>query len=237
IMVGISSGKAVGVYSNSAALSFENLTVGKPRATVRSTLLSTYGKPLTGIMKGNSRYSVSNTDQKDIFFNGSSYTTIFYDNIEGGILSSVQIIAKDTELSIGYYGTPSTELASGFERVSFYLVNAIRVRRGLKTMAWDDKMASIARAHSKDMYVRNFFSHTNPDGLNSSARFRAAGISYSMCSENIAKNHPSAINAHESYMNSAGHRANILRGTLRLGVGVYVVKGAVLLTQDFITYK
>jgi uncharacterized protein YkwD len=236
-MVGISSGKAVGVYSNSAALSFENLTVGKPRATVRSTLLSAYGKPLTGIMKGNSRYSVSNTDQKDIFFNGSSYTTIFYDNIEGGILSSVQIIAKDTELSIGYYGTPSTELASGFERVSFYLVNAIRVRRGLKTMAWDDKMASIARAHSKDMYVRNFFSHTNPDGLNSSARFRAAGISYSMCSENIAKNHPSAINAHESYMNSAGHRANILRGTLRLGVGVYVVKGAVLLTQDFITYK
>ncbi|MHB1484724.1 MAG: CAP domain-containing protein [Saccharofermentanales bacterium] len=236
-MVGISDGQVVGVYSNSTYLDFNGLTVGKSRPAVRSALLPGYGRPLTGIQKGNSRYTISNTEQKDVFFDGSSYTTVFYDNIEGGILTSIQIIDKEKELSIGYYGTPSAALAASYERISFYLVNSIRSRKNIAILAWDNKLAGIARLHSADMFKNNYFSHTNLKGLNSSARFRAAGLSYSDCAENIAKNHPSAINAHESFMNSAGHRKNILRACKYIGIGAYVGNNAILLTQDFITYK
>lgn len=237
LMIGIADNKVVGVYSNSSSLSFRTLTVGKPRATVRSTLLAGLGKPLTGIQKGNCRYTISNTEQKDVFFDGISYTTIFYDNIEGGTLTSIQIIEKNKEHSIGYYGTPSAALSASYERISFYLVNAIRSRKGVALLVWDNKLAGIARAHSTDMYKNNYFSHTNLKGLNSSARFKAAGLSYRDCAENIAKNHPSAINAHESFMNSAGHRKNVLRLCKNVGIGVYIGNNSVLLTQDFITYK
>lgn len=237
VMIGIMTDKVVGVFSNSAALNFLGLAVGTTRANVRSTLTPSFGQPLTGIQKGNTRYSLSNTDQKDVFTNDSFYATVFYDNIEGGTLTSVQIISKETEKSFGYYGTPSLALASGMEKISFYLANSIRYRRGLAIFEWDDRMATIARVHSVDMFTNNYFSHTNLQGLNSSARFKAAGISYSDCAENIAKNHPSAINAHESFMNSEGHRKNILRNCRYLGVGVCIGNGAVLLTQDFMTYK
>lgn len=237
LMVGISSGKVVGVYSNSAYLSFANQTTGKTRAAVRTALAPLYGNPLTAIAKGNARYLISKTDQKDVLYNGNCYATIYYDNIQGGTLTAVQVIAKTTELSIGYFGQPGAALSASYERISFYLVNAIRSRRGLALMAWDNKLAAVARAHSKDMYVRNYFSHTNPDGLNASARIRAAGISYANYGENIAKNYPSAISAHEGLMNSQGHRDNILRNCTRLGVGVYMDKNGVLITQDSVTYK
>ncbi len=237
IMIGIANDKVVGVYSNSSSLSFVGLSTGKARNAVRSALLSGFGKPLTSIQKGNTRYIINSTEQRDIFFNGSSYTTIFYDNIEGGILTSIQIIAKDTELSIGYYGVPSTALAASFERTSFYLANAIRARKGLALYTWDNKMATIARSHSTDMNLNNYFSHTNLLGQSSSGRFSAAGLTYKTCSENIAKNHTSAITAHESYMNSSGHRKNLLNSCKNLGVGVYMANGAILLTQDFITYR
>lgn len=237
IMIGISNSKVVGVYSNSSSLIFKNVTVGKARTSVKSALTPSFGSPLTAIQKGNTRYIINSTAQRDIFYTGSSYATMFYDNIAGQTLTAIQIISKETEMLIGYYGTPSAELSRSFEKTSFYLANAIRVRMGKLPFVWDDKMASVARAHSTDMMVNNYFSHTNLSGLNSSARFRAAGISYSTCAENIAKNHTSAINAHESYMNSSGHRANILNNCKNLGVGVSMEKGKVLLTQNFVTYK
>jgi len=237
IMLGISSGKIVGIYSNSAALSFEGLSVGNSRDSVRSTLSSKYGQPQMSIQKGLVLYMICNTDQKDVFFNGSSYTTVFYDNIVGGTLTSIQIIDKSAEQSIGYYGNPTTQLASSMERISFYLTNSSRTRMGKAILTWDDKLASVARAHSQDMYTRNYFDHTDPDGVTSSMRIKAAGISYSVFAENIAENHSSAIYAHESFMNSSGHRDNILRDTKYMGVGIYLADGAVYITQDFVIYK
>lgn len=235
IMIGIDMGKVVGVYSNSSFFTLSDCTVGTSRSAVRAFLSSGYGSPLSGIMKGTAYYKISNPEQKDVFFDGAKYVTVFYDNLESGALTSVQIITKNTELLISYFGSPSAGLASAYAKTSFFLANAIRARKGLPALIWDDNLASIAKAHSTDMGTGLFFSHTGSDGSTVPDRLSAAGIRYVNYAENIAKNHPSAIAAHESLMNSSAHRDSILGSSKRLGVGVFMDRQAVLITQDFIS--
>lgn len=238
IMIGIENNIVVGVYSNSNALNFHGLKVGNTRTNVRKSLASaSFGSPLESIKKNGIPFLVCNPQQRDVFFDGTSYTTVFYDTIKGSTLTSIQIIEKKTEMLIGYYPDPSPKLEASLEKTSFYLMNAIRSRNGIALFTWNDTLATIARAHSVDMCVKNYFSHNNPSGLSSSARFKAAGLCYKDCAENIAKNHSSAITAHESYMNSSGHRANILNSCKNVGVGVYMGNGDILLTQNFMTFR
>ena len=69
--------------------------------------------------------------------------------------------------------------ASAFEQRVLELVNEERAARGLAALKWSDELANVARAHSKDMHDRSFFSHANPDGKSPFDRIKAAGISYS----------------------------------------------------------
>jgi len=131
------------------------------------------------------------------------------------------------------------------------LVNAERVKHGLKTFKYSEKLSSIARAHSRDMAEKNFTSHINKEGLNPSDRAKKAGY-------NIIKKKTNGYrkgvgeNIHESYMekelngvitpflppvneaakravdgwmNSPGHRANILNPDYTFaGIGVAISK-------------
>lgn len=236
VMIGISGGKVVGVYSNSGALNFSGLSVGLPRAAVRTSLsAAAYGSPLTSIQKGSTRYPILHTDEKDVFYNGTAYATVFYDNSAGGTLTAIQIIEKSAEWTIGYYGTPSTALEAGFEKINFYLINAIRVRKGLACLTWDTKLAVVAKSHSVEMLSQGYFDHVDMAGLSSAGRFTAAGIGYSLSAENIAQNIPSPILTHELFMNSAGHRNNILNASLTsIGIGTALSGSGMRLTQDFI---
>ncbi len=113
------------------------------------------------------------------------------------------------------------------------LVNAQRARAGCAPVTADDRLATVARAHSADMRDRRFFDHTNPDGLDPFARARAAGISYARA-ENIAYGQPDAAAVMTAWMNSAGHRQNILNCSLTtLGVGVAQGAGGPWWTQLF----
>jgi len=233
-MVGIRGETVVGAYSNSSNLFFSYMPSVKTRSNIRKSMSSKYGKPLSSIQKGNMRYIISNQDQKDVFYDGKKYLTVFYDNTKGGVLTSVMIISKSTEQAFGYFPAPSEELDSSFERVSFYLVNSIRVRSGLKALTIDLRLQKLAIAHSVDMVKRSYFSHTNPEGQSSSDRLRNAGISFRKCSENISKNYPSSIFSHEGYMNSEGHRKNILGDYKYIGIGAEIASGKILQTQIFI---
>ena len=116
------------------------------------------------------------------------------------------------------------------------LTNRERTSRGLPALAWDDGAAGVAYAHSLDMDVRNFFDHTNPDGELPWDRLEADGITYSTAGENIAWGYPSPEAVMDGWMNSDGHRANILRTSFtRLGVGVHVGSDGVYWTQVFFT--
>jgi uncharacterized protein YkwD len=113
------------------------------------------------------------------------------------------------------------------------LTNQERAKAGCGPLTADSRLATLARAFSADMRARNFFSHTNPDGLDPFQRAEAAGIS-NMRAENIAMGQPDPASVMTAWMNSPGHRANILNCSLRtLGVGVATGAGGPWWTQDF----
>jgi uncharacterized protein YkwD len=100
------------------------------------------------------------------------------------------------------------------------MVNKERKSRGLNPLKPDPEMTRVARAHSRDMFVRGYFAHVNPDGKDPFDRMKAAKVSFMHAGENLALANTLQI-AHTNLMNSPGHRANILRpGFGRLGIGV-----------------
>ena len=109
---------------------------------------------------------------------------------------------------------------AAWEQEVFDLVNQIREENGLPPFVYNGTLAETARAHSQDMVDRNFFNHNNPDGQSPFDRMKANGIRYSMAAENIAAGYPSPEAVVEGWMNSEGHRANILGGCKELGVGL-----------------
>ncbi|MFF0295247.1 sigma-70 family RNA polymerase sigma factor [Kitasatospora sp. NPDC004614] len=114
------------------------------------------------------------------------------------------------------------------------LVNAQRAQAGCPALSANGQLAEAAQEQSDDMADREFFDHTNPDGEGPQQRIDAAGYEWSGWGENIARGQkdPAAVMA--SWMNSPGHRANILNCEFtELGVGVHQGAGGPWWTQDF----
>jgi len=131
-------------------------------------------------------------------------------------------------------GTPVLNIDAEAERKMFDLVNAERIKVGLKPLKWDVKIRDVARAHSRDMFERRYFSHINPEGKDVGDRLTDAGISFFIAGENLAYA-PDVLRAHEGLMNSPGHRANILNPDYRK-IGIGVVDGGIygqMFTQNF----
>ena len=94
---------------------------------------------------------------------------------------------------------------------------------------------TVAQAHSQDMATRNYFDHNTPEGKSPFDRMTAAGYAFSSAAENIAAGQRTPADVVTAWMNSAGHRANILNcGLTQIGVG-YATGGSygVYWTQDF----
>lgn len=107
------------------------------------------------------------------------------------------------------------------EQLVLELVNKERVAEGAKPLVWDDSLAEVAKMHSRDMAEHNFFEHTNLDGKSPFDRMREHGISYGAAAENIAAGQRSAEEVMQSWMNSDGHRRNIMNPEFeKLGVGI-----------------
>ncbi len=99
------------------------------------------------------------------------------------------------------------------------LVNQERAAAGCAPLTADRGLAAVATAHSEDMRDRSFFGHVNPDGASPFDRADAAGVSAR--AENIARGQSGPAAVMDSWMDSPGHRANILDcGLRRLGVGI-----------------
>lgn len=114
------------------------------------------------------------------------------------------------------------------------LVNKERAANGCGALTEDPQLEKAAQGHSDDMAARNFFDHTNPDGADPGQRITAAGYRWSTYGENIAQGQPTPQAVMESWMNSPGHRANILNCSFKdIGVGVHNGSGGPWWTQDF----
>ncbi len=123
--------------------------------------------------------------------------------------------------------------ASGTEAAVLELVNQARAEAGCGAVSADPALAAVARAHSADMRDRGYFSHDTPEGLSPFDRAEAAGLTHARA-ENIAYGQRDAAAVMDSWMNSPGHRANILNCSLStLGVGVAEGPGGPWWTQLF----
>jgi uncharacterized protein YkwD len=110
--------------------------------------------------------------------------------------------------------------AADIEAEVLALVNTARADVGCAPLIHDEGLATVARAHSADMRDRAFFDHVNPDGLDPFERAEAAAQTNARA-ENIAYGEPDPAAVMAAWMDSTGHRANILDCGLRaLGVGV-----------------
>jgi uncharacterized protein YkwD len=100
------------------------------------------------------------------------------------------------------------------------LVNNERVIEGLHIYSADDRLTDAARGHSEDMAINNYFSHTSLDGRVFSQRITYAGYVWNQCGENMAAGYYTPQAVVNGWMNSPGHRANILHPSFcDIGVG------------------
>ncbi|MGW7080633.1 CAP domain-containing protein [Streptomyces sp. NPDC054866] len=130
-------------------------------------------------------------------------------------------------------GSKSPSAESVAEADVLTLVNQERAKVGCSPVSGDAALASLAGDFSADMAERDFFDHTDPDGATPWDRAEKAGIS-DLGGENIARGQANAQSVMDAWMNSAGHRANILNCDYKtLGVGAHFAPGGPWWTQDF----
>ncbi|MEV6553256.1 sigma-70 family RNA polymerase sigma factor [Streptomyces sp. NPDC051597] len=114
------------------------------------------------------------------------------------------------------------------------LVNGERAKNGCGPVTDNSQLATAAQRHSDNMAAQGFFDHTGPSGAGPGERIHAAGYQWSTYGENIARGQRTPADVMKSWMNSPGHRANILNCAFKeLGVGIHSGPGGPWWTQDF----
>ncbi|GEM83062.1 CAP domain-containing protein [Meiothermus hypogaeus] len=142
---------------------------------------------------------------------------------------------------LGIFLLGSVSLAqSALELEVLQRTNQVRTERGLRPLQWDTLAHKAALGHAWDMLRRGFFAHQNPDGLGAAERLRAAGVLEVTVGENLAsfEGYPDVEIPRRSltgWMNSPGHRANLLKPEFtHLGVAVVRQGRQVMVVQNFI---
>lgn len=101
------------------------------------------------------------------------------------------------------------------------LTNRERVQRGLVPVVAEPRLRLAAQRHNDDMVARGYFAHESPDGRTVADRVRDAGYPYALVAENIAAGQRTPAEVVQGWMDSPGHRRNLLSADVReLGVGV-----------------
>ncbi len=124
--------------------------------------------------------------------------------------------------------------AAAYEQEVIRLVNQIRQENALEPLTYDWQLGRVARYKSQDMKDNRYFSHTSPVYGSPFRMIKDFGISYKSAGENIARGYTTPQAVVNGWMNSSGHRANILNESYtHMGVG-YVAEGNYW-TQMFIS--
>ena len=122
---------------------------------------------------------------------------------------------------------------SSYEAEVIHLVNEARISQGLSPLSHNWELSRVARYKSQDMKDNNYFSHTSPTYGSPFQMIKDFGISYRSAGENIARGQRTPQAVFNGWMNSSGHRANILNSSYT-HIGVGYVKDGNYWTQMFI---
>jgi uncharacterized YkwD family protein/spore coat assembly protein SafA len=117
---------------------------------------------------------------------------------------------------------PNIDTVKNVESEILMLVNNERQKQGLQPLQMDWELQRVARTKSQDMAVKGYFSHQSPTYGSPFDMMKQFGIQYKTAGENIASGQRTPQDAMVSWMNSSGHRANILKPEYtHLGAGYY----------------
>ena len=167
------------------------------------------------------------------------------DNNVGGDIDVVPPVNEQDKPSGGTVDTPvedntNDSFMAQVEQAIYQKVNEERAKAGVSQLSYNSTMEKYARIKSQDMGDNNYFSHEDLSGNLITVKMKADGVSYKSWGENIAYiGGVSDANAlaeqfMENWMNSSGHRANILSTNFEsIGVGVYKSGNRVYATQEF----
>ena len=142
--------------------------------------------------------------------NGTSETTLSPDRTISRAQVAVMLMRFD-----GAYGSAL------FQLEVLQLVNQARADQGLAPLTADPALTAAAQTRAEELTT--LYSHTRPDGRSCFTALTEAGVAYWAAGENIAMGQRTPEEVMDGWMNSSGHRANILNGTFTsIGVGYYV---------------
>jgi uncharacterized protein YkwD len=143
-------------------------------------------------------------------------------------LRLVFIVLALSLMAFGTAATPASALPSGRVGSTLKLLNRERAQHGLPAFRLDSRLSTAAKRHAQDMVRRDYFSHDAPGGVDFVDRIRRTGYAASSLGENLAWGSgslASPASTVRSWMNSPGHRANILNRRFR-AVGIGIAAGA-----------
>lgn len=145
------------------------------------------------------------------------------------------IVATSMAATPAAHSAKATPVVKSVEARVLKLTNIERKKRGCKPLKTNKNLRKAARKHSKKMARANKMSHQLPGEKTLGKRITAAGYkNWRMVGENVAYGYPSAKSVVTAWMNSPGHRRNILNCSYRhLGVGVVNSNGVYWYTQNF----
>ena len=204
-----------------SSLAMQNYqTVSTPTGLVTATTLNVRQGPGTN-------YGIVTRVYKNqyirLFAKIGDWYVVQTDNDYIGVVSSkyIKLIYPNTSANQGSTsGENTTSQLTADEQEVFDLINAKRVANGLPELKINDEVQNVARIKAQDMVDSNYFSHTSPIYGSPFNMLKNFGITYKTAGENIAGNssNSGAVNA---WMNSEGHKANILNSSFNYtGIGV-----------------
>ncbi|WP_139492376.1 CAP-associated domain-containing protein [Brevibacillus dissolubilis] len=255
LQVGIQNNRVVTLYSNGLNLSLRGMRIGMNT----TQLAKIFGQPKSTLAI-NSNLSITNNtlNNKPSYLVGNQVYTFMIDKLDKNKVVGVRLSTKEhfAQISYGllyrilYYKMPASlptlttaqlqAVATAYERQNLDLTNIARKRVGLPLLTWNSQVSNVARAHSLDMVLHNFFEHSSPTTGSPFDRLHKAGVQYYMAGENIAAGQLDSIEVHNGWMNSSGHRVNLLQKDYKeIGIGTVFKqeKGSVraFYTQNFVT--
>ncbi|MCR8983276.1 CAP domain-containing protein [Brevibacillus laterosporus] len=240
VQVGILKGKVVDVFSNSPKAALTNqIRIGtsydmlKRSYSLQEGVTFSYEDTFVEIKNDRAERPLQLVGDVPVLF--------YLDKHNQQKVTGIRIIDKLILLQGGFYETKWTytgeapnftppipdaknqeEINRAMERQILDLTNVIRYRYQIPPLRWNEKAAVTARNHSIDMQRNQYFDHISATtGLSPFDRLKENGLSYQMAGENISAGFPDAIEAYQSWLNSLGHRKNVLEKQFEeLGVGV-----------------
>ena len=223
----VKSGDTLTKIANANNVTLSNLLAANP--SVKNASLIYVGQQLTIPTTKSVSYTVQ---RGDTFWGIAKKFEISVDELKKANtnITNIGMIYVGQKITI-----PDTQSLAAHEQQVFALVNKERSNRGLPLLKLNTELSRVARFKSQDMIDKKYFSHTSPTYGSPFDMMQSFGLKFSAGGENIAYGQKTASEVMNSWMNSSGHRANILsQAYTQIGIGVAkTASGTLYWTQMF----